>query len=217
MIVSTPPEDALRHRVGVSLTGDFPDGGAVKLPTPFPHIVQAAMGKSGELIRWSFNKDASEISLHPVGNGGHSIQLITAENSGILPDGLIVFSALDSEVVGEKAKLETHPGNHRIGFWANGNDFVKWDLATPGLKAGIYEVELVYSRAGNSDATASVTINEQVIPVPLESTGSWYEYQVQSLGEIELPPTEKLKVEVRSVKQSGAVMNLKAVLLHPKK
>ena len=94
---------------------------------------------------------------------------------------------------------------------------MKWDLATPGLKAGIYEVELVYSRAGNSDATASVTINEQVIPVPLESTGSWYEYQVQSLGEIELPPTEKLKVEVRSVKQSGAVMNLKAVLLHPKK
>ena len=86
---------------------------------------------------------------------------------------------------------------------------MKWELGTPTLKAGRYDVELVYSRAGKSDATASVTVNGTVIPVSLESTGSWYVYQAQPLGPVEISKTKALKIEVRSVKNSGAVMNLK--------
>ncbi len=211
---STPDDPALStHR---EVTGQSEADRSLSLPTPFPNIVRAWTGDNS-VVNWKFNKDASEISLLSVFKGSGTVHLVTAEKSGIQEDGLIVFSALDSTVVGEKAKLETHPGNHRIGFWVNGNDFVKWSLDTPVLKKGNYEVELVYSRAGQGDATASVTVNETELPVPLKSTGSWYVYQVQSIGEIKIPKSDKLNIEVRSVKQSGAVMNLKAVLLHPVK
>ncbi len=217
IVVSTPAEKDRSHQVTVSIQEELPDDGIVDLPTPFANIVRATSGKDSNFVRWSFNNDASEIKLHLLDKKQDSVQLVVVEKSGVQSDGLIVFSALDSAVVGEKAKLETHPGNHRIGFWGNGNDYVKWDLKTPGFAAGEYDLELVYSRAGNSEATASVTVNEKVIPVPLKSTGSWYVYQVQALGKVELTSADSLKVEVRSVKQSGAVMNLKAVLLHPRK
>ncbi len=215
--IETPknPEQA-RHRI-VTPTMESSQSGRQLLPTPFPNIIRSSTDWSQGTFHWTFNKDATEIMLELPDKKGSPVHLITAERSGIQPDGLIVFSALDAEVVGKKAKLETHPGNHRIGFWADGKDFVRWDLAEPEVESGKYDVELVYSRAGNSEATASVTVNENAIPITLQSTGSWYTYQVQWLGEIEISKADSLKVEVRSVKQSGAVMNLKAVLLHPKK
>lgn len=213
--VETPSDPKLANHRIITPAATNSRPGKTLLPTPFPNIVRSSSNSSESTLRWRFNKDATEITLDLPETRGNRVHLITAETSGVQPDGMIVLSALDAEIIGKKAKLETHPGNHRIGFWADGSDFVKWDLAEPGIESGKYNLELIYSRAGNSEATASVTINESVIPVPLQSTGSWYTYQVQLLGEIEISKTDSLKVEVRSVKQSGAVMNLKAVLLHP--
>ena len=212
--VSTP-ESSIKSNHRIVEVGGQPEGGKVSLPTPFPNIVHASSGKSNETLNWSFNKDASEIYLHAAGRDLSPIHLVTAEKSGKQADGLVVLSALDSTVVGEKAKLETHPGNHRIGFWANGNDYVKWELDSSNIPPGKYRVDLIYSKAGKPGAEASVKINGETLPVSLQPTGSWYIYQVQDLGSIELAQQDSLHVEVRSTKQIGAVMNLKAVLLHP--
>jgi arylsulfatase A-like enzyme len=213
--ISTPQNPELfSHRV-VTLNGAIPENRKVSLPTPFPNIVRAWTPSSESALRWTFNKDASEILLDLPNKEGSPVHVVTAEKSERQGDGLIVLSALDSAVVGEKAKLETHPGNHRIGFWANGDDYVTWDLEDLAVDAGSYDVELVYSRAGAPGAEASVAINGKSIPVTLQPTGSWYVYQVQPLGKIDLESSASLAVEVRSVKQKGAVMNLKAVLLRP--
>lgn len=196
--------------------------GRIELPTPFPNIVRASEGIGGALIEWSFDADASHISLHgPLYSTG-PFHLITAEESGRQDDGLIVLSALDAtvkgalaEIEGAVAKLENHPGNLRIGFWANEEDFVSWDLSDLVIEAGEYEVELVYSRSGSPDGEATVTINATSIPVPLKPTGSWYIYQVHPLGTFSLAAADSLQVDVKSTKHDGAVMNLKAVLLHP--
>jgi len=196
------------------LTVETPvEGGRIKLPTPMQNIVRAWIpGKEPQFVNWSFNKDATEIHLLAKKT---PVKLIAMEKSGRHDEGVIVFSALDSKVVGTKAQLETHPGNHRIGFWANGADYVTWDLKEK-ITAGKYDVELVYSRAGAAGAEAAVNIGDATLPVKLVPTGSWYIYQVQPIGSVELKASDSLRVEVKSTKQKGAVMNLKAVLLHPK-
>ena len=196
----------------------WPKDGVLPLPTPFPNILMAwVSGKEGvKLLRWSFNQDATEIKvLEPDGAEAaapNTVTLLTAESSGRLANGVIVFSALDANVVGEKAKLETHPGNHRIGFWANGADFVTWDVEV-GKAGGKYSVWLVYSRAGGEGAEAEVVVGENRLPVRLLPTGSWYEYQAQLIGRVEFVHEGRLHMEVKSTLQKGPVMNLKAVVL----
>ena len=70
-------------------------------------------------------------------------------------------------------------------------------------------------RAGKPGAEAAVKIGDQVLPVKLQPTGSWYVYQVQPIGAVTLKASESLEAEVKSTRQLGAVMNLKAILLHP--
>jgi hypothetical protein len=215
--ITTPSDPVLAaHRV-ISIQ-EAPADGQLSLPTPMPNIVRAWTEKEERpsFLTWTFNKDASEIQLQLPANSKEPIRLITAEKSGIQPDGTVVFSALDAEIVGEKAQLETHPGNHRIGFWARGEDYVSWNLeSTP--PSGTYEVELVYSRSGKSGAEAAVTVGGRTLPVTLQLTGSWYVYQVQPVGTVDLVDSEFLKAAVKSTRQIGPVMNLKAILLHPTK
>lgn len=186
------------------------------LPTPMANIVRAwaASGTDAadvRLLRWSFNRDATQIWLHAPADMKQA-ELTTAEKSGQLENGTIVFSALDAKVVGEKAKLETHPGNHRIGFWTAGTDYVTWDIDLKDA-VGDYDVELVYSRSGKLGAEAAVQINESSLPVKLNVTGSWYDYHVHPIGSVTLNNRKSHTVTVKSTKQIGAVMNLKAVLL----
>ncbi len=169
--VPEKPELAERRELVVE---KWPEDGNLAMPVPFPNIVRAWVdGKEApEFLRWSFNKDATENRVMGGGaKGAGVVHLLTAEESGTKGDGTCVLSALDAKVVGVKAALETHPGNHRIGFWVDGADFVAWDLEAP-VAAGKYDIELVYSRAGQAGAEVAVTIGDVVLPVVLETTGT---------------------------------------------
>ncbi|MCH7840702.1 MAG: hypothetical protein IID38_10775, partial [Planctomycetes bacterium] len=121
------------------------------LPTPHANITRAFFlhdRRRGPLTL-QFNNDATAITLHVPSappEGGNIVVLETAEKSGQHPGGRIVFSALDAKVHGTRAKLETHVGNHRIGYWTNADDYVTW--AYSATRPGMYEVELTYSVAG---------------------------------------------------------------------
>lgn len=78
-----------------------------------------------EPIVVGFNQDASEVTLAVPDGAGGSLVLEVAEETRQFPDGRIVFSALDATVDGTVAKLESHPGNHRIGFWTELEDSVQ--------------------------------------------------------------------------------------------
>ncbi len=215
--IEIPDDRALKERRILRVEAR-PESGMLALPTPFANIVRAWVGGEGDerFLRWSFNKDATEVLVElPDVVGIEEVHLLTAETSGKQADGTLVMSALDAKVMGTKAALETHPGNHRIGFWVRGEDFVAWEMEF-GVDAGRYEVELVYSRAGQPGAEVAVKVGEQVVPARLGTTGSWYVYQVQRIGAVDVGKEAKLSVEVRSTKQVGPVMNLKAVVLRPK-
>ncbi len=146
-------------------------------------------------------------------NPGISLQFLITERTTIHEDGTIVLSALDSQVIGTVAKLESHPGSHRIGFWSKATDHVVWDFLAPG---GRYSAEFVYSRANGKGTALDISIGSTAAVFVPESTRSWYHYRVDPLGDFMLPQSEMQHAEVR-VKQiiNGGVVNLKAIILTP--
>ena len=176
-------------------------------------------GGNRQPLYWMFNQDASiiKLGLPPIEAAIRKdarIHLITAEKSGEQADGTIVLSALDARVIGAKARLETHPGNHRIGFWVNPQDYVRWEFPSKGK--GLYEVEIAYSQAGPPGTVVTVQIDDKPVGIQLGGTGSWYAYTSQRTGRIRLAGGTAHTGEVKCEQlRGGAVMNLKAIILHP--
>ncbi len=204
------PDPGVPDRLVLDASG-LPDG-SIDLPTPFANITSAYFGDTRLGIE--FNTDATSIKLLPPEGEERpaTILLDTAEKSVQYPDGTLVFSALDAAVQGTNAKLESHPGSHRIGFWSKVEDTVSWPLAP--TRYGQYVAELTYSLASGS-SEIEVTVAGVTLTAKLDSTGNWYRYRTVDLGALYVAEeTSELKVHPVS-KTGGAVMNLKALTLRP--
>lgn len=161
-----------------------------------------------------FAAEGGEIKLHPAEGVSGKVVVELAEKTTQFPDGRIVLSALDAEVKGGKAKLESHPGNHRIGFWADIADTVHWEYKA--TRPGMYDVEICYSLAGAGKSKVTVGFGEEVVGGEISPTGSWYRYRTALLGRVYISKAGKVLVEVRGqAKGGGALMNLKAITLLP--
>lgn len=213
----TPVGQVGRYTVEID---KWPENRMVAMPRPFPNVVAGWVGdaKSPQSLFWMFNEDASQMRLGlPQRNAKDKphpqIHLITGEKTGLQNDGTVVLSALDAKVVGRKAKLETHPGNHRIGYWVDSRDLVEWNF---NLKSGgEYLVELAYSQAGRPGTEVELIIGGTTVGMRLGATGTWYAYTSMKTGRIALKSGSHRAI-VRCTKQlTPAVMNLKAVVLHP--
>ncbi len=197
----------------------WPTNGTLSLPVGEPSIVRAELLQDTRRLplTWIFNADATQLTLRVPTNPParpSQISLETITSTGQLSDGRIVFSALDAQVHGQKARLESHPGNHRIGFWTDPQDFVTWDYKPS--RWGRYDVELVFSADGGAGTEITVEIGREKLTATRPSTGSWYAYQTLSLGTITLLTGDPFTVRVGCAKLLGAAaLNLKAVILRP--
>ena len=198
----------------------WPADGKLPLPTPFPNITAARLldGLNSEPLNWIFNDDATHLHLEVPAQAPATmpaiIALETAEKTSQFSDGRIAFSALDAKVQGNKAKLESHPGNHRIGFWTDPTDSVSWDFKP--TRWGMYHLELAFSADGGEGTELQFDIAGQTFRVTRPSTGSWYRYQTLPIARFYLARAEPfaLRASCRVLK-GGAVMNLKSVTLRP--
>ncbi|NND98272.1 MAG: hypothetical protein HKN47_13180 [Pirellulaceae bacterium] len=198
-------------------TVDIPEGsdGTFALAETTRNITAAYLADDPKRtpILTAYNTDASIISVHAPKTATGKVVLESAEESTQFPDGRIVLSALDASIDGDTAKLETHPGNHRIGFWSNLQDSVSWNYKP--TRPGMYDIELTYSlAAGVSDI--EVRLDEDRLESTIQPTGSWYRYTSSTIGRVYLAESKAIQVNVRGIKkQGGAVMNLKALTLRP--
>ena len=209
---------------------DWPTNGRLALPTPFPNITAAHWLKPPKAsttvaalparvpVAWGFNPDATQIHLELPAQPPESlpaiVELETAEKTAQFAGGRITFSALDSTVQGSRAKLESHPGNHRIGFWTAAQDTVSWDFKP--TRWGWYDLELAFSADGGTGTQVEIAWGNQKVTVDRPSTGTWYRYQTLTVGRIHLEKSEPFTLKVGCASLKGvAVMNLKSVTLRP--
>ena len=190
------------------------------MPTPFPNITAAHLisGSKRAPLGWIFNADATQLHLEvptqPPAKLPATIELETAEHTAQFADGRIVFSALDTRVQGSHAKLESLPGNHRIGFWTDPADSASWEFKP--TRWGMYDLEITFSADGGDGTELRFDIAGQTFIVARPSTGSWYRYQTLSVGRLYLAGAEPFtaRASCKTLK-GGAVMNLKAMTMRP--
>jgi hypothetical protein len=199
---------------------DWPSAnGILMLPRPFPEIISARLVESVPTrVPWMFNLDASrlylELATNPPAGLPATIELETIEKTGVLTDGRVVFSARDARVQGSRAKLESHPGNHRIGFWLDPADTVSWEYKP--TRWGSYDLELTYSAQDGAGTKLQFEIAGKTLAVARPATGSWYRYNTLTVGRIYLEKAQPFTVRVSCPELKGvAVMNLKALTLRP--
>ena len=199
---------------------NWPANGRLPLPTPLPEIVGVHLdhGLDHQPLAWVFNTDATQLYLEVPGKAPPDlpavITLETADSTQQQADGRIVFSSADAQVEGTQARLESHPGNHRIGFWTKPSDTVSWPYKP--TRWGSYEVELAFSAEGGMGTEVRVEIAGQGLSVKRPATGSWYRYQTLDVGRVHIEKDAPLLMRVGCPKLEGlAVMNLKAVTLRP--
>jgi hypothetical protein len=197
----------------------WPTDGKFLVPKSIPQIVAANIAGDGgsQSIDIGFNNDASEITLLlPVGDSipaSRDVRLQTCDTTQQFADGRIVFCAREAKVVGERAKLEEHPGNYRIGYWTNESDYVTWDYKA--TRWGKYDVQLVYSTASPDGTEVEIQIGGAKVSGALKSTGTWYRYTTVDLGDVYVNEGEQTLTVKCLKKTGGAVINLKAVMLTP--
>jgi hypothetical protein len=190
---------------------------SVVLVGPFPSLLKVwcKNDENRKPLEWTFNTDASTATVHltkVTKSRALPLSFLAAKHTGTLADGTFLFSAADATVVGKQAKLESHPGNYRIGYWGNANDFVSWKRNVP---KGRYSVELVYSRASPDGTKVTLALGDNAFPMALKSTSSWYRYRSVSMGSWKHPGGEiEATMKVDKI-INGGVMNLKAVILTP--
>jgi hypothetical protein len=205
--------------VRVAIVGESPEA-RLPLPTPFPHLARVleSTGSRQRTAAFEFNADATELAVVPstefLAAADRQLVLETAEHSQQFPDGRIVLSATDAIVAGTSAQLEHHPGNDRIGYWTNADDWVSWEF--DATRWGMYRVWLTYSTASSDGSEIEVRCGDLRAAGTLVSTGSWYRYQTLDLGTLYFPDAGRKSLSVHCTQMvGGAVMNLKAVILEP--
>jgi len=210
------------HPLKIAAAGS-PDNG--EIPLKCPEGTEASRAyvprATGDLpVTIAFNQDASVSKLlRPAQDAANSPENVIVEltdgAAGQFRDGRIVFSAANAEVHGTRAKLESHPGNSRIGFWTDPHDYLTWTYKA--TRPGRYDVFLTYSCAEKDGAKIDIEIGQEKLEGTLKSTtNGWWGYTWTSLGTVAIPAAGPIEVAVRChEKVGGAVMNFKALTLVP--
>ena len=154
------------------------------------------------------------------GKGGKGAKSRTAPTTpkviGPSANGVLTLKARSATLHGGTIKYETPADRDAIGYWTKPEDWVSWQLKLP--KAGTYTVDLVYACAANSGGSEYVlSVGDAKIKGKVKPTGTWGTFETIRLGEAKLPAGKGgLAIKVLA-KPNMAVMNVRAIILRPKK
>ena len=131
-------------------------------------------------------------------------------------DGKIALSAGEGEIHGSTPQYEKDGAKDQIGFWADPNDFVSWNLKV--AKTGRYEVAVTYScQPGAEGSRFSVELGDQKLLGTSQPTQSWSTYRTESLGKVSLAKPGVYTLAVKPCTENWKVIGLNKVMLAPVK
>ena len=125
---------------------------------------------------------------------------------------MIILTAKDARVHGEKLRHEPEPHKDTIGYWANANDWVEWNFSVP--HAGKFEVELLQGAGKNSGGAAvEVTVDGQTLTAVIQETGHFQRFVPRAIGTVKLQQgAANLAIHAKT-KPGFGVMDLRRVVL----
>ncbi len=128
-------------------------------------------------------------------------------------DGALLLTAATAEIYGDTLVYEEKHGN--LGFWRSANDKAVWTLAAKST--GEYKVRLNWARDGsNTGNHLRLRIGDAELVAPIDSTGTWDDYQESNLGTIHLEHGQHRAVIRPAGELDGFLFDLKSIRLVPK-
>ena len=134
---------------------------------------------------------------------------------GPAADGKLTLPASEAEIHGASPRYESGGGKDQIGFWANPQDFVSWNIQI--VKAGAYDVAVTYScQPGSEGSRFTVEVNGQKLLGTSQPTQSWSTYRTESLGKLSFEKPGTLVLAVKpAAEPAWKVIGLKSITLAP--
>ncbi len=134
---------------------------------------------------------------------------------GPAADGKLSLPAAEAEIHGTSPQYESGGEKDQIGFWANPQDFVSWNIRS--ATAGAYGVAITYScQPGVEGSQFTVEVGDQKLLGTSKPTQSWSTYRTDPLGKLsfEKPGTSVL-ADKPAAEPAWKVIGLKNVTLAP--
>jgi len=140
---------------------------------------------------------------------GHEARVASAD-----AQGNFLLTPFDAEIYGSTVVIEEKHRN--LGWWSSADDVVVWTIDVP--KPGKYSLTWTYA----CDATAAgnrllVEAAGKALTHRVDRTGGWDDYQVQPIGELELPAGQVRITLKPAARPLPALADVKSLVLSPKK
>ena len=132
-------------------------------------------------------------------------------------DGTVRLSAELAQIHGHRLMCETKPGPDgapvpNLGYWVDPADWASWQMRLD--RGGRYEVEVEWANEAGTGGEMEIDIGGHKLMFVTEETGGWEKFRKKTIATVELP-RGKHDVVVRVVRMSGAMTNLRAIVLRP--
>ena len=139
---------------------------------------------------------------------GNAPRVITSD-----ADGKFLLTPFDGEIYGSTIVIEEKHRN--LGWWSSADDVVVWTIEVP--KPGKYSVIWTFA----CDATASgnrllVEAGGKTLTHRVDKTRDWDDYQVQTIGDLELPAGQVRVTLKPAARPLPALADVKQLVLIPK-
>lgn len=228
--VGTLPHGRLTHRAQSKtlyfLVYDWPKDGVLQLPGVFNRITAARVLATGQLVKVTRPEEGVIRLEVPERAPNPYVSVIELRYRGTLKaekyvpkvkadaQGVFTLTAYDATVFGQTLMIEED--KKALGFWSERDDYPQWTIQVDAH--GIYRLELEYAcdPAEAGGRYALVVDDERIEQDAFVTgdTGGWTSFRKQTCLELELDAGTHT-VSIRSLKETGPLMNVRSVVISP--
>ena len=128
-------------------------------------------------------------------------------------DGSIQIHARDAVTHGKMLRFEPQPHKDTVGYWTQADDWAEWRFAV--VDAGTYTVTMRYGCAdGQGGSELAIQVGPAALAFTVEATGGFQAWRDASLGTVELPAGEDMKLTIKPRRKAhNAVMDVQQITL----